>query len=134
MEARHFRIKSEQITFKIIRGEIIRKKYAWVWNIKEECIDEYVDMHKNPWNEVVKEHIKAGIRNYSIFRDGTQFIYYFECKNLKKAFEHINNSMICNKWNSITSKMVTRRNSPRLKKKTETCEGSLPRPERSVTC
>jgi len=81
-------------------------KYCWVWNIKSEHLDEYVKMHREPWQEVLDEHTKAGIRNYSIFQNGTQFIYVFECDDVKAAFEYIDNSEACGRWNAITSKMV----------------------------
>lgn len=81
-------------------------KIAWTWKIKEEFLDEYVKMHENPWPEVLEEHKKAGIRNYSIFQNGNQFFYCFECDDVKAAFEYLANSEICKKWNSITSKML----------------------------
>ena len=81
-------------------------KYAWTWKIKEECLDEYVKMHLNPWPEIMEEHSTAGIRNYSIFQNGNQFFYCFECDDAKKAFEYLDKSEICQKWNAITSKMV----------------------------
>lgn len=82
------------------------RKYAWTWRIKEEYLDEYVRMHENPWPEVLEEHKKAGIRNYSIFQNGNQFFYCFECDDVKAAFDYLSKSEICQKWNSITSKMV----------------------------
>jgi L-rhamnose mutarotase len=81
-------------------------KYAWTWKIQEEYLDEYVKMHLNPWPEILEEHLVAGIRNYSIFQNGSQFFYCFECDNIKKAFEYLDKSEICQKWNAITSKMV----------------------------
>lgn len=84
----------------------INNKYAWVWNIKEECLEEYVRMHLNPWQDILDEHTKAGIKNYSIFQNGTQFIYCFECDDVKKAFNYLNDSVTCQKWNAITDKMV----------------------------
>ena len=54
-------------------------KYAWVWNVKPEYLDEYVRMHLNPWPEIMKAHSEAGFKNYSIFQNGTQFFYVFEC-------------------------------------------------------
>ena len=68
---------------------ITNNKHAWVWEIKPEYLDEYVRMHLNPWPEILEEHTRAGIRNYSIFQNGTQFIYVFECDDVKKAFEYI---------------------------------------------
>lgn len=81
-------------------------KFAWTWNIKRECVDEYVKMHKQVWEDVLEEHIKAGIRNYSIFQNGTQFIYVYECDDIHFATDYIANSAACQKWDAITSKMV----------------------------
>ncbi|GKX28149.1 hypothetical protein SH1V18_06290 [Vallitalea longa] len=81
-------------------------KFAWTWNIKEEYINEYIDMHLNPWKEVLEEHSKAGIKNYSIFQNGNQFFYCFECDDIDTAFKYLDDSEVCNKWNDITSKMV----------------------------
>ncbi len=81
-------------------------KFAWTWYVKEECLDEYVKMHLNPWPEILEEHTKAGYKNYSIFQNGNQFFYCFECDDVQAAFEYINKSEVCNRWNAITSKMV----------------------------
>ena len=82
------------------------QKFAWTWNVKPECLDEYVKMHLEPWQEIMEEHTKAGIRNYSIFQNGTQFFYCFECDDVEAAFAYIDKSEACNRWNAITSKMV----------------------------
>lgn len=81
-------------------------KFAWTWEIKEECLEEYIKMHLAPWQEILEEHKKAGIKNYSIFQNGNQFFYCFECEDVQAAFEYIGKSEACNKWNAITSKMV----------------------------
>lgn len=81
-------------------------KYAWTWYVKEECIEEYVKMHGEPWQEILDEHSKAGIKNYSIFQNGNQFFYCFECDDVESAFAYIAKSEACNRWNAITSKMV----------------------------
>lgn len=82
------------------------KKFAWTWEIKEDCLEEYVNMHLEPWQEILEEHSKAGITNYSIFQNGTQFFYCFECEDVEAAFAYIAKSDACNRWNAITSKMV----------------------------
>ena len=85
-------------------------KYCWVWNIKPECVDEYVRMHLNPWPEIMDAHTKAGFRNYSIFQNGTQFIYVFECDgDPNEAFSYCVNDPDCIRWNAITSKMIDAR-------------------------
>lgn len=81
-------------------------KFAWTWTVKEEHLEEYAKMHLQPWPEVLEEHAKAGIRNYSIFQNGRQFFYCFECDDVEAAFEYIAQSEACQRWNAITSKMV----------------------------
>ena len=81
-------------------------KFAWTWTIKEEFLDEYIKIHLNPWPEILEEHRKAGIKNYSIFHNGNQFFYCFECDDVEAAFAYIAKSEVCNRWNAITSKMV----------------------------
>ena len=81
-------------------------KWTWTWRVKEECLEEYVAMHLNPWPEILGEHSKAGISNYSIFQNGNQFFYCYECEDSKAAFDYIAKSDACNRWNAITSKMV----------------------------
>jgi L-rhamnose mutarotase len=81
-------------------------KVAWTWTIKEDRLDEYVEMHLNPWPEVLEEHSKAGIRNYSIFQNGRQFFYCFECDDVDAAFDYLAQSEACQRWDAITSQMV----------------------------
>jgi L-rhamnose mutarotase len=81
-------------------------KYAWTWKVKESDLEAYVAMHKEPWEEIMIEHTNAGIKNYSIFQNGTQFFYCFECDDVEKAFAYIAKSEPCNRWNAITSKMI----------------------------
>lgn len=81
-------------------------KFAWTWTIKKEAVDQYVEMHLNAWPEILEEHRKAGIQNYSIFQNGCQFFYCFECDNLEGAFAYLAKSESCQRWNAITSNMV----------------------------
>lgn len=91
-----------------MRGETMKmsNKYAWTWTVKQEYVEEYVSMHLNPWPEVLEEHRKAGIRNYSIFQNGNQFFYCFECDDVEAAFAYIGKSEVCQRWDALTSKMV----------------------------
>ncbi|MFC4304447.1 L-rhamnose mutarotase [Cohnella boryungensis] len=82
------------------------RKFAWTWAVKPECLEEYVAIHKEPWPEMMAEHSRAGIRNYSIFQNGRQFFYCFECEDVEKAFAVLAESDVCQRWNAITSRMI----------------------------
>lgn len=85
---------------------INNNKFAWTWNIKESEVDEYVRIHAKVWPEVLEAHKRGGIKNYSIFQNGNQFFYCFECDDVPAAFEIIDKDEACQRWNAITSKMV----------------------------
>ena len=82
------------------------QKHAWTWRIKPEHLDEYVRMHRDPWPEILQEHTRAGIRNYSIFQNGCQFFYCLECDDIGHALAYLAASEACQRWNAITSQMV----------------------------
>lgn len=84
----------------------LSNKFAWTWKVKGESLEEYVRMHLDPWPEVLDEHRKAGIRNYSIFQEGNRLFYCFECDDVEDAFAYIDKSEACKRWNAITSRMV----------------------------
>ena len=85
-------------------------KFAWVWQIKPECVEEYVKMHNNPWPEIMKAHTEAGFRNYSIFQNPnkpTEFFYCFEVDgDAQTAFDKMEANEDCKRWNAITSQMI----------------------------
>ncbi len=81
-------------------------RYSWTWTIKEDCVDEYVKIHANVWPTVLQEHKEAGISNYSIFQNGKQFFYVYNCDDIEFACKYIANSKACQEWDAITSGMV----------------------------
>ena len=55
---------------------------AFVLRVKPDRIDDYVEAHRAVWPDMLQALRDAGIRNYSIFRDGTQVFGYFEADDL----------------------------------------------------
>lgn len=52
------------------------KRHGWVIKVKPEKLQEYKDLHANPWPGVTKMIKECNIRNYSIYyRDGYLFSY-----------------------------------------------------------
>lgn len=86
--------------------DIKNNKFAWTWYIKQDVLDDYINMHLNAWPDVLQAHTEAGIQNYSIFQNGNQFFYCFECDNISAAFRYLENNEACRRWNALTSKMV----------------------------
>lgn len=50
--------------------------------IKPDKIAEYRESHKSVWPELLHDLKVAGVRNYSIFADGSELFGYFECDDV----------------------------------------------------
>ena len=47
-------------------------------DVLPERIDDYERLHADPWPGVLEQIRRSNIRNYTIFRDGTDLFAYFE--------------------------------------------------------
>ena len=54
------------------------RRFGQVIGVKPKRIDEYERLHAETWPGVLAAIRAANIRNYSIFRHGTQLFAYFE--------------------------------------------------------
>lgn len=53
-------------------------RYGQIIRLRPGSISEYEALHAAVWPEVLEQIKQAGLRNYSIFRDGRQLFSYFE--------------------------------------------------------
>ncbi len=52
------------------------KRFGWVIKVKPDKLEEYKELHANPWSEVNAKLKEVNIQNYSIYyRDGLLFSY-----------------------------------------------------------
>ena len=58
------------------RGDL--RRFGQLINVRPESIEEYERLHAAPWPGVLEQIRRSNIRNYSIFREGTQLFAYFE--------------------------------------------------------
>jgi L-rhamnose mutarotase len=54
------------------------RRFGQVIGVKPDRIAEYEALHAEPWPAVLEQIRRSNIRNYSIFRHGTQLFAYFE--------------------------------------------------------
>lgn len=53
------------------------KRYGSVIKVRPEKLEEYKELHANPWPGVLEQITESNIRNYSIyFKDGYLFSYF----------------------------------------------------------
>lgn len=54
------------------------KRFSRFSYLKPEKVQDYIDLHANPWPELIELIQKCNIHNYSIAIHGTTLVTYFE--------------------------------------------------------
>lgn len=84
------------------------EKYAWRAKINPGMIDEYEKRHREIWPEMVEILKNAGIRNYTIWRDGYDLFGYYECEfGAQFACDYQANSPVVDRWNESMRPVMT---------------------------
>jgi len=69
--------------------------------IKEECIEQYAEAHRNFWPELREVFKASGAMNCTIYLYGNQSILYLECENIDDTFDLLGQSEINQKWQAM---------------------------------
>jgi L-rhamnose mutarotase len=85
------------------------QRSAFVLRVKPDRIDDYVETHRTVWPEMLQALREAGIRNYSIFRDGTQVFGYFEGDDLERAAAYLGEQEVCTRWQDAMAELLEER-------------------------
>ena len=74
------------------------KRYCMINEIKPERMQEYIDAHKNPWEELLTCLKEAGTEEEYIFINGNQAIVFVVCDEMSAWLEKFGNSDVGKKW------------------------------------
>jgi L-rhamnose mutarotase len=85
------------------------QRTAFVLTVRPEKIEEYLDAHREVWPEMLNALRGAGIRNYTIFRDGNRMFGYFEAEDLAAAQEYLGNQAVSTRWQDEMAELLDQR-------------------------
>jgi L-rhamnose mutarotase len=85
------------------------QRSAFALHVRPDKIDEYVDAHRNVWPEMLAALRDAGIRNYTIFRDGNQVFGYFEADDVEAAAAYMETQEVNPRWQDAMAKLLEER-------------------------
>jgi L-rhamnose mutarotase len=85
------------------------QRTGFVLRVRPERIDDYVAAHQEVWPEMLDALRGAGIRNYTIFRDGTNVFGYFEADDLEAAGAHLAAQEVCTRWQNSMADLLAER-------------------------
>ena len=85
-----------------VQKEVTR--YGWVIQVKAEKLDEYKELHANPWPGIDSMLIVCNIQNYSIYcRDGLLFSYLeYTGEDFDADMEKMAADSLTNVWWKLT--------------------------------
>jgi L-rhamnose mutarotase len=82
------------------------QRSAFVLRVRPDKIDEYVEAHRNVWPEMLDALRRAGIRNYTIFRNGNEMFGYFESDDLEAAGAFMAAQEINARWQDAMAELL----------------------------
>jgi L-rhamnose mutarotase len=85
------------------------QRTAFVLTVRPEKLEEYLDAHREVWPEMLAALRGAGIRNYTIFRDGNRMFGYFEADDLAAAGEYLSRQEASTRWQDAMAELLEER-------------------------
>jgi L-rhamnose mutarotase len=85
------------------------QRSAFVLRVRPDRIDEYVLAHRDVWPEMLDALRAAGIRNYTIFRDGSRVFGYFEADDLEAAGRYLAEQDVSHRWQDAMADLLEER-------------------------
>lgn len=85
------------------------QRRAFVLQVKPGKIGEYVEAHASVWPEMLQALRDAGIRNYTIFRDGNRVFGYFESDDLDRAATYMSAQEVSARWQDTMAGLLEER-------------------------
>jgi L-rhamnose mutarotase len=85
------------------------QRTAFVLRVRPDKVEEYVRAHREVWPEMLDALRGAGIRNYTIFRDGDQMFGYFEAHDLAAAERYLAQHDVSARWQDAMAELLLQR-------------------------
>jgi L-rhamnose mutarotase len=87
----------------------VTERTAFVLRVRPDKIEEYIRAHRDVWPEMLDALRGAGIRNYTIFRDGDQMFGYFEADDLAAAGRYLAQQEVSTRWQDAMAELLVER-------------------------
>lgn len=75
-------------------------RYCFVIEINEDQVEDYVNLHKNPWRETLEGLKAAGAQELIIYNYKNFSILFWEAEDLNEVYRKWGENETCPKWNA----------------------------------
>lgn len=79
-------------------------RYCFVIEVNEDQMEDYVQLHKNPWPETLRGLRDAGAKELLIYRYKNFSILFYECEDINEVYRKWGENETCAKWNARLAK------------------------------
>jgi L-rhamnose mutarotase len=89
--------------------ELMMERRAFMIHIRPGMEEEYKERHRRVWPEVLEALGRCGVRDYSIFQQGTLLFAYMETEgDFQPAFERLHAEPASRRWREYMSDIIIR--------------------------
>jgi L-rhamnose mutarotase len=87
----------------------VTQRSAFVLRVRPDKVDAYLEAHRDVWPEMLEALRAAGIRNYTIFRAGSEMFGYFESDHLERAASYLAGREVSGRWQDAMAELLEER-------------------------
>ncbi len=82
------------------------KRYCIVFELKEKYVNDYCELHRNPWSNILDAMKTSGAKEILVWKYNNFSIIYFECEDIYKYYKNIMKFSIKQKWDQKVKKWL----------------------------
>lgn len=82
------------------------QRAAWVFTLKPGKEQEYIDAHAKVWPELIEAAQAAGLRNQSLYIQGSTVFAYTEADDIDLAMAKLDALDVTRRWNEAMSELM----------------------------
>ncbi len=77
-------------------------RYCIVVEVKQDRIEDYIKLHKEPWREMLEAIRQSGIKDEFIFFHRNQSIIILDCEDHQLCDAKLRATEVCKRWDELT--------------------------------
>lgn len=82
------------------------QRAAWIFTLKKGKEQAYLDAHTKVWPELIEAANAAGLRNQSLYIQGSTVFAYTEAEDLNAAMKKLDALDVTRRWNKAMSDLM----------------------------
>ena len=79
---------------------------AWLFSLKAGKEEAYQEAHKRVWPELIEAARAAGLRNHSVFMQGSTVFAYAEAEDLAATMTRLEALEVTHRWNKAMAELM----------------------------